>query len=468
MVVTTTATTTASPRPLRRARTSSLEEEEEASAMNIYQHSNRPLSSLDSYEEDYYNNEKPSSDCLPLLSWLSLPGSTSTTTTQPPSLRTQVSMDEEKALRISQQLRPFSEEAVIDLGCESSDVSSLEDGSSSSSSSSNPKEYRKLKSLRESLKIKPLDVEQYAARRKMTKNQEKWNALTMIPPSLYCLYFLVSQAWIQTNLVVQAQREYEEYSSHRPPARLFARMSNTFGSNSNNNSDSNGFETLDIPGVAGVVNRWVGDSHSGCLANPESSSSISSSHHWGWVAIPPLTVLALILGTCLHMPFSFIYHWTFAHKLHGKARINHWSRRMDQAMIHFASACFSYGTSGNVTYFLVAALFNLDSALRLLFSKHHRPRTNQMRILIAMIAYLWPILRRGDMDHFSLLFFILALGGWFFSKYPIGGWSHAAFHVVVSFITPVLINVAMELPSSQPQLKLAAQCSVLLNPTPVA
>mmetsp|Transcript_17965 Transcript_17965/g.42388 ORF Transcript_17965/g.42388 Transcript_17965/m.42388 type:complete len:157 (+) Transcript_17965:338-808(+) len=136
MVVTTTATTTASPRPLRRARTSSLEEEEEASAMNIYQHSNRPLSSLDSYEEDYYNNEKPSSDCLPLLSWLSLPGSTSTTTTQPPSLRTQVSMDEEKALRISQQLRPFSEEAVIDLGCESSDVSSLEDGSSSSSSGS--------------------------------------------------------------------------------------------------------------------------------------------------------------------------------------------------------------------------------------------------------------------------------------------------------------------------------------------
>ncbi|KAL7556412.1 hypothetical protein ACA910_017394 [Epithemia clementina (nom. ined.)] len=49
---------------------------------------------------------------------------------------------------------------------------------------------------------------------------------------------------------------------------------------------------------------------------------------------------------------------------------------------------------------------------------------------------------------------------WLFSQYLIGGWSHAAFHLVMGWTTPLFMSVAVNLPMAQPQLQFAAQCAV--------
>jgi hypothetical protein len=73
-----------------------------------------------------------------------------------------------------------------------------------------------------------------------------------------------------------------------------------------------------------------------------------------------------------------------------------------------------------------------------------------------------PILRRGDMELFLTLWALLGFSFWLFGAYPIGGWSHSAFHLCIAFIVPRLLMVAaIELPASQGQLKVAAQCAII-------
>ncbi len=248
------------------------------------------------------------------------------------------------------------------------------------------------------------DLQQYMAKREMTATQEKWNALTMIPSPLYCIYFLLAGRWLDPSLVqevlVDASYRYE------------------------------------VP--------------EGCLA--------AQSWH-NMPALPPLPVLAAAFGIIFHAPFSFLYHWKYAHSLPpGAARTTHWSRRMDQAMIHFASACMSYATSGSWDFFVANCLFNADCMYRQ-FKTRVRPRRNKIRIIISILAYTIPIFRRGDAELFLKLWLVLLISGWLFIHYPIGGWSHAAFHLTIAFAPPLLMLAALDLPASQEALTRAAQCA---------
>jgi len=72
---------------------------------------------------------------------------------------------------------------------------------------------------------------------------------------------------------------------------------------------------------------------------------------------------------------------------------------------------------------------------------------------------------KGDLLSFSKLGVLFALGGWLFGQYPIGGWSHSAFHVVMAFVPPIIFAFALKLPASQTQLYIAAQCAVLAENT---
>ena len=176
------------------------------------------------------------------------------------------------------------------------------------------------------LQLKPpsekevLDVDSYMARREMTALQERWNALTMLPSPLYCIYFLVAGLWLNEAVL----------------------------------QDSNGYDdakdsSADHWTLQALLNTVLADD-SGCIQ----SSWFPRLH-----AVPPLPVVFVALGITLHAPFSFLYHWRYAHSLPpGLARTDHWSRRMDQAMIHAASACASYGTSGSWNYFFANVLFN--------------------------------------------------------------------------------------------------------------
>lgn len=149
---------------------------------------------------------------------------------------------------------------------------------------------------------KTCGVDAYMASREMTEHQERWNALTMIPSPLYCIYYILAGKWITTAA------------------------------------------TLVEPLESFIENRCI---------------------HSTWFphlhAMPPLPILFVALGIVIHAPFSFIYHWKYAHTLPpGIARTDHLSRRLDQAMIHVASAFITYATSASWEYFLANALYNAD------------------------------------------------------------------------------------------------------------
>lgn len=287
---------------------------------------------------------------------------------------------------------------------------------------------------------KEFQLQQYMAKRHMTAVQEKWNALTILPNPIYCLYFLLSGMWIRTDILQQQQQQDNEEDVTSAAAAAAA-------------------ATETVSGFGGFANYAVGDVH-GCLTPGQGWLGGIIQHHM--YALPPLPVMAVAFGILCHAPFSFLYHWKYAHAL-GTARSTHWSRRMDQAMIHFASACMSYATSGSWDFFVANILFNADCMYRQLFKRAVKPRRNQVRLLISILAYTMPILRRGDWNVLLPLYATFGVSGWLFLFYPIGGWSHTAFHLVIALAPPLLMMAATELPRSQEQMRLAAMCAALIG-----
>lgn len=255
------------------------------------------------------------------------------------------------------------------------------------------------------------EVGKYMAGREMTPFQERINALTAFPIIYYCLMFLLSGSW--------QSKSFTEAYDHQTSSGAEFDDSQCFTSN------------------------WLPHVH----------------------ALPPLPPLAAAIGVLVHAPFSIIYHWNYAHRLpSGLARTNHWSRRMDQAMIHCQSAFFSYATTGRLDFFLMNIMLNMDCSYRL-FVEEIRPRRNQIRIGISIAAYILPLLTRGEIMAFFQLCFLFAISGWLFCKYPLGGWSHTVFHIVLNFIPPIIISTALDLLTSQRQLEVAAHCAILARST---
>jgi len=255
------------------------------------------------------------------------------------------------------------------------------------------------------------EVGKYMAAREMTPFQEQMNALTVLPSLCYCFMVLLSGSWLSKDFIVAYAR------------------------NMKNDTEFDDSKC--------ITSYWLPHVH----------------------ALPPLPLLVALIGILSHAPFSIIYHWKYAHRLPpGLARTTHWSRRMDQAMIHLQSASFSYATTGRLDFFLVNVLFNMDCFYRLFLEKV-RPRRNQIRVGISIAAYTLPLLTRGEFITFSKLIVLFAIAGWLFSQYPIGGWSHCVFHIVCTFVPPIMIATALDLSSSQSQLKMAAHCSILAENT---
>ena len=265
-----------------------------------------------------------------------------------------------------------------------------------------------------------VDLEKYMSCREMTPFQERMNALTIIPAPVFCFVYILSGNWMSKGLVEQAMRDLENQD-------LTMTMS-AF-------QDSN------------ICFDW-------------SSLPIVGSIFQNLYAMPPLSVLTVMLGIVAHAPFSFLYHWKYAHVLSPAERTNHWSRRMDQSMLHVQSCLSTYATSGTMDFFLVNVIFNIDCIYRQ-FERVVRPRRNQGRLGVAIVAWTIPILKRGDLEMFSQVIFLLAIGIYLFIRYPIGGWSHAAFHLVLLPLMPALMQIALELDSSQYEIQLAARCYAL-------
>lgn len=300
----------------------------------------------------------------------------------------------ENGLSAARELKEFDEVLLIEEG----------------DPNSNNNKKKALGILRRKPRLKEVDVDAYMAKREMSELQEKWNAITMIPAPAYCLHFLWACTWVPALLVEEMKRDVQQSSGTVWP------------------------ET------------WIGE--------------VEDCQSWGRVGlpgVPPLPVLAIVTGIVLHTPWSMLYHWRYAHRYSATERVKHWSRRMDHAMMHFGSALFAYATSGSYQYMLAAGLFNADSAYRQ-FEHRVSPRRNKVRMTLAFIAYTIPILRQGHVDLFLQFYAAFALSAWLFATYPIGGWSHAAFHITMLFTLYPLLQSASLTGAAQESVQIGAQC----------
>mmetsp|Transcript_8656 Transcript_8656/g.18488 ORF Transcript_8656/g.18488 Transcript_8656/m.18488 type:complete len:419 (-) Transcript_8656:157-1413(-) len=276
---------------------------------------------------------------------------------------------------------------------------------------------------------KNFDAQAYLDKRVMTPMQERANALTILPNMFYCMYFVLAGSWLTSEALENTRQSVGDELGIE------------------NSMEQDGWADM-AQDVFGHQNDFL--NHMGCINIPMLPKLY---------ALPPLPVVAGAVGIVAHAPFSFIYHWFYATKLHPSKRVEHWSRRLDHAFIHFASACMSYATSGRMDYFLLTAAFNLDCAYRQ-FERRVRPRRNQIRIAISILLYTLPVLRRGYYSEFLTLVFLFLLSGWFFAAYPVGGWSHSLFHVVIGFMPHFIMTSACKLQSSQAQIEFAAKCAI--------
>jgi len=285
--------------------------------------------------------------------------------------------------------------------------------------------------------IKDVDVESYMKSREMTPFQERMNAITMLPIVVYIAWFLMSGYWIlgqqqileEARAVVVSDQWKHEFAS------------------------GGGFPLLDTTSGGDACFDWSSNSSWWPVLVDWLSTWLPS--------MPPIPVLAVCAGWLLHTPWSVLYHWRYAHSLPpGTARTNHWSRRMDQSMQHVACAFCCLGTSGHWDFFLVNAAYTIDCFHRQ-FKQRVRPRRNKIRLLVSCLTWMIPILRRGDWKHFIPLVMLVVVGGWLFTTYPVGRWSHSAFHLIVCLALPLIISVSISLPSVQDSLRVAAQCVAL-------
>ena len=237
---------------------------------------------------------------------------------------------------------------------------------------STPKSKSMTRSLVSPSKKEGFDAEAFLQKRVMTPNQERFNAITMIPGMVYSLYFILAGCWTLCDHQDDSISQLSETSD-------WADMKwEAFGSE----------------------HGWRGSF--GCMDSTELPYLM---------VVPPLPVVAAAAGTLVHSPVSIIYHWFYATSIEPSYRVKHWSRRLDHAFIHFLSACAAYATSGRVDFFLLNAAFNMDCAYKHFEEKVH-PRRNLYRIALSVSLSILPVLMRRA--YFLLLQFIVmfAVSGW--------------------------------------------------------
>ena len=251
--------------------------------------------------------------------------------------------------------------------------------------------------------------EKYANARTMTPFQEKMNAVTILPSFFLCLHYVAAGRWILPQTMEMAKN----------------------------------------------VLHGKDDEPRGC---------IDWTYFPNLTYMPPLTIIAICTGIIVHCPWSFIYHWKYAANPNPAERLKHWSRRCDHSAIHAASICWSYAIScGSIPFLLLNLLYNAD-CIRCHWEKEIKPRRNQVRILGSMLLYTSPLLFMQDDDgsRFVLFrkiwsYFVVAV--WCFAAYPIGGWSHAAFHIVMIAVPVLLLDMAAKMEAEGEWSMAAARCA---------
>lgn len=177
----------------------------------------------------------------------------------------------------------------------------------------------------------------------------------------------------------------------------------------------------------------------------------------GGACLPPLPLVAGASACLLYSSCSILHHCLCAVTLAPSARVAHWSRRLDAASIHLASAIASYATTGRADYCLLTLLFNLDCIAKQ-FEEEIRPRRNLARTAASILLYVLPTLACDRSDIFWRFLVMFAVAGWLFVCYPVAGWSHGLFHLVLGFLPVLVIAAAMELESTRIDMAMTSRC----------
>ena len=223
-------------------------------------------------------------------------------------------------------------------------------------------------------------AQKYAANREMTSVQEVWNAITMIPYPLFFMFMIVTGSWLS-----------EEDIHSMKEVMIFE-------------------QTMRTASNMTKVMPFIDNS---CV-----QSSLFPTFH----ALPPAPVLLAAIGIITHTPCSILYHVLCAWYIpSGPKRIDHWSRRLDQAMIHFISTCWCYASSANLAYSFCALIINAYSAIQLFSQRAHKPKQVIGRIAISLLLPVFPFIVRGEPSLIAQLLCIYGLSFWLFAKYPLGG-----------------------------------------------
>jgi len=264
--------------------------------------------------------------------------------------------------------------------------------------------------------------------RDMNRSQELWNAVTMFVPPFFGLYYLFSGSWLMEDDLARAQESLSLHNATTSTSTSFYDASH---------SVFNGYEEV-IEGTC-----------------------ISSSYFPYLHAMPPLATIAVALGYILHSPCSILYHYMCAFKLEpGHRRMDHWSRRLDQAMIHVMGFFVNFGTSGNIKYTFFTFVFGIDCIYRL-FQPGFKPKSNQIRMASSFLLSIVPTIMYGYYDEFMKFLIIYGLSGWIFAAYPLGGYSHGIFHLIAFLACPLQLGMSTKLVLSQHAIRTAAKCAVL-------
>mmetsp|Transcript_13418 Transcript_13418/g.20152 ORF Transcript_13418/g.20152 Transcript_13418/m.20152 type:complete len:329 (-) Transcript_13418:39-1025(-) len=260
------------------------------------------------------------------------------------------------------------------------------------------------------------ELEKRARSRQMSGTQEVWNAITMLVTPAFGLFFALSGMWVTEDTILQAKEHLlggtDDFSILEP---LF-------------------------------------EGEGRC---------IYSTYFPNLYAMPPLTTMSIVVGYLIHSPCSIYYHLLCAFKLPpGKERLDHWSRKLDQAMIYVMSFFTCYGTSGSSQYAVVSMIFSVDSIYRL-FQPVYRPKSILVRMSVAFLMPVLPAILYGYHEQAKQFFIIFAVSGWMFASYPLGGYSHGIFHLIAALSNPLQLGLSTMLSTSEEAIQIAASCAVM-------
>lgn len=106
-------------------------------------------------------------------------------------------------------------------------------------------------------------------------------------------------------------------------------------------------------------------------------------------------------------------------------------------------------------------VFNAYCMNVLLTEKSVQPRNTLVRMGIAFFLPILPLIIVGKVVAALSIVIIYGIGVWLFSQYPLGGWSHTAFHLVFFLTIPIYMYTSLDLAFTKSQIELVAKCTLI-------